>query len=226
MDKLDQLINKLKDAKEELQKNVNAAYGSEPNMVKEDKKVNENNPYGDEPKGTKGEDARNDKNDKEPELESPKNLKHKEQPSIKKEELCMSENGQWSLKKDAANPKLAPKDVKVKELQGKIDSGTYKPDAGKIADAIIKHPDKPLDKTDYENAPRGSEQKVGNTMHGHEVPKRYSSSITGKHHSVHVDTGSGDWILRHNKTNKVIASGPDVASSNHPTVKKLGAHKL
>lgn len=138
MDKLDQLINKLKDAKEELQKNVNAAYGSEPNVVKEEK-VNANNPYGDEPKGAKGEDARNDKNDKEPELESPKNLKHKEQPSIKKkEQLMCSENGQWSLKKDAADPKLAPKDVKVKELQGKIDSGTYKPDAGKIADAMLK----------------------------------------------------------------------------------------
>jgi anti-sigma28 factor (negative regulator of flagellin synthesis) len=125
MDKLEQLINKLKDAKEELNKAANL-----------------NNPYGDEPKGAKGENARNDKNDKEPELESPKNLKSKDQPSIKKEEMnevCkLDKNGQWSLEKDAADPKLAPKDRKVKELQTKIDTGAYKPDAGKIADKMLK----------------------------------------------------------------------------------------
>ena len=42
------------------------------------------------------------------------------------------------LEKDAANPKLAPKDIKVKELQGKIDAGTYKPDASKIANKMVK----------------------------------------------------------------------------------------
>jgi anti-sigma28 factor (negative regulator of flagellin synthesis) len=147
MDKLEKIIAKLKEAREELNKTD----------------ANLNNPYGDQPKGKKGENARNDKNDKEPELESPKNLKHKDQPSIKKddsddhpsklsekdamklikEEVEFSKNGQWSMKKGcmekgSMDPKLAPKDRKVKELQTKIDSGAYKPDAGKIADAMLK----------------------------------------------------------------------------------------
>lgn len=42
------------------------------------------------------------------------------------------------LKKDAANPALAPKQVKVKQLQAQIDSGTYKPDSKKIANAMLK----------------------------------------------------------------------------------------
>lgn len=41
------------------------------------------------------------------------------------------------LTKDAADPKLAPKDVKVKALQGQIDAGTYKPDASKIAGKML-----------------------------------------------------------------------------------------
>ncbi len=64
-----------------------------------------------------------------------------------KEELSLSANGQWDiLNKDAANPKLAPKDVKVKQLQQQIDAGTYKPDPKKIADAMLKdecHDDDP-----------------------------------------------------------------------------------
>lgn len=43
-----------------------------------------------------------------------------------------------SMQKDAVNPALAPKEVKIKELQTKIDAGKYKPDAGKIADKIIE----------------------------------------------------------------------------------------
>lgn len=42
------------------------------------------------------------------------------------------------LIKDSRSPSMAPKDVKVKELQGKIDAGTYKPDAAKIADKMVK----------------------------------------------------------------------------------------
>jgi anti-sigma28 factor (negative regulator of flagellin synthesis) len=48
------------------------------------------------------------------------------------------------LRKDASNPKLAPKDVKVKQLQTQIDAGTYKPDANKIAGSMLQHPEKPL----------------------------------------------------------------------------------
>jgi anti-sigma28 factor (negative regulator of flagellin synthesis) len=57
--------------------------------------------------------------------------------------------GKESLKKDAANPKLAPKDAKVKELQQKIDSGKYKPDSHKIADKILNHPEQPLKKSKW-----------------------------------------------------------------------------
>lgn len=42
------------------------------------------------------------------------------------------------MEKDAANPALAPKEVKVKKLQAQIDAGTYKPDAKKIADKMLK----------------------------------------------------------------------------------------
>lgn len=42
------------------------------------------------------------------------------------------------LEKDAANPALAPKQVKVKQLQAQIDAGTYKPDSKKIAGAMLK----------------------------------------------------------------------------------------
>lgn len=50
------------------------------------------------------------------------------------------------LEKDAVNPKLAPKEVKIKELQGKIDAGTYKPDAGKIASKMLGKSDKETEK--------------------------------------------------------------------------------
>ena len=57
---------------------------------------------------------------------------------IMKEELMCSANGQWSLQKDSKDPKLAPKEVKIKELQSKIDNKTYKPDASKIAVKMLK----------------------------------------------------------------------------------------
>lgn len=48
------------------------------------------------------------------------------------------------LRKDAANPKLAPKDAKVKQIQSQVDAGTYKPSAAKIGTAMLGHPEKPL----------------------------------------------------------------------------------
>ncbi len=53
----------------------------------------------------------------------------------------------------SCGPKLAkggqfsgnvPKDAKIKDLQHKIDSGTYKPDAKKIGESMLNHPSKPL----------------------------------------------------------------------------------
>jgi anti-sigma28 factor (negative regulator of flagellin synthesis) len=67
--------------------------------------------------------------------------------AYKMDELTCSENGQWKvMEKDAKDPKLAPRDRKVKQLQSQIDAGTYKPDAGKIAGAMLQHPEKPLKK--------------------------------------------------------------------------------
>jgi anti-sigma28 factor (negative regulator of flagellin synthesis) len=155
MDKLEKLIAELQGFKEEVSKNMNQSYGgSSPNgdqsSMQMSEKVNLDNPYGDKAKAGKNEKGRNDKNDKEPELKAPEvgNSK-RSQPSIKKGEMEVCKwdaNGQWSLKKDAANPKLAPKDVKVKQLQQQIDAGKYKPDASKIASAMLQHTEKPLKK--------------------------------------------------------------------------------
>lgn len=41
------------------------------------------------------------------------------------------------LRKDSVNPKLAPKDRKVKQLQQQIDAGKYKPDSKKIAGKMV-----------------------------------------------------------------------------------------
>ena len=41
------------------------------------------------------------------------------------------------LEKASANPALAPKEVKVKQLKAQVDAGTYKPDPKKIADKMI-----------------------------------------------------------------------------------------
>lgn len=62
--------------------------------------------------------------------------------ALSKENL--DKNIAMPMNKDAANPKLAPKDVKVKKLQSQVDAGTYKPDASKIAGAMLQHPEKPL----------------------------------------------------------------------------------
>jgi len=46
-----------------------------------------------------------------------------------------------------------PKDVKIKELQGKIDSGKYKPDPKAIAGKMLEHKDKPLKKLEVLQKP-------------------------------------------------------------------------
>ena len=60
-----------------------------------------------------------------------------------KEELNKNMNSSYgstnpNMAKASKDPALAPKEVKIKELQGKIDAGTYKPDASKIADKMLK----------------------------------------------------------------------------------------
>ena len=67
------------------------------------------------------------------------------------EKATFFKNGQWSLEKDSFDPKYAPKDRKIKELQQQIDSGTYKPDASKIAEKIIQRSNNKIKKEDVEN---------------------------------------------------------------------------
>lgn len=54
------------------------------------------------------------------------------------EVLDMHKEQNGSVEKGAKNPELATKEVKIKELQGKIDAGTYKPDPKKIADKMVE----------------------------------------------------------------------------------------
>lgn len=156
MDIIEQLIKSLQEAKAELEKNMNCAPGSEQNMDKAEGKkkkmpamppkiesedhppklseagamklVKEDEPHKDDPKHE----------EKEQKIASKIKAEASDLMDMHKEELMCSANGQWSLKKDAANPKLAPKEVKIKELQTKIDSGKYKVPASKIADKMVK----------------------------------------------------------------------------------------
>lgn len=50
------------------------------------------------------------------------------------------------MEKDSANPALAPKERKIKDLQSQIDAGTYKPDSKKIAGAMLKFDEEAVDK--------------------------------------------------------------------------------
>lgn len=119
--KIDALAKILTEFKEELNKNVNMSYDAQPNMIKDE-------PHKDDPNHEK----------KEKKIASKIKAEAKDLIDMHKEELMCSANGQWYLKKDAANPALAPKDKKVKALQAQIDAGTYKPDPKKIADKMIK----------------------------------------------------------------------------------------
>lgn len=192
MDIIEQLIKSLQEAKAELEKNMNCAPGSDPNMGKMEE------PHKDDPKHE----------EKEKKAASKIKSEAEDILDMHKEELMCSANGQWSLKKakidstlspeakvaarsarnnrvehdsagkdgmvnmktigtpkpaspvgiatnlpkplrrflrkeeemekDAANPALAPKEVKIKELQSKIDAGKYKVPASKIADKMVK----------------------------------------------------------------------------------------
>lgn len=122
MDFIDKLIKKLEEAKEELNKNVNMSYSSPMNMSKKPdiKPVEMPDRKPDEIKPDKGYGKITIKDT------DPKPLKI---PTTKKAE---------EMEKDSRDPKLAPKEVKVKQLQAQIDAGTYKPDPKKIAGAMLK----------------------------------------------------------------------------------------
>jgi anti-sigma28 factor (negative regulator of flagellin synthesis) len=65
--------------------------------------------------------------------------------------------GKESLEKDSKDPTWRPKDMKIKQLQSQIDSGTYKPDAKAIAGKMLEHKDKPLKKLEVLQKPYVSE---------------------------------------------------------------------
>lgn len=75
-------------------------------------------------------------NEKNPASDAPTSTKasFKNTPVITRKKMAKSDD----LQKDSSNPNLAPKDVKVKELQRQIDAGTYKPDPKKIADKVVE----------------------------------------------------------------------------------------
>jgi len=114
MDIIEQLIKSLEEAKAELSKNVNCAPGMDPNMGKAD---------------TVRPDAGFGKVTVKDTTPKPANPSKPFGTVVRKEE---------EMEKDSANPALAPKEVKVKQLQAQIDAGTYKPDPKKIAGAMIK----------------------------------------------------------------------------------------
>ena len=83
------------------------------------------------------------KSEEEPHKDDPKHEeKEKKIASKIKEEaqevLDMHKDENGSLEKDAADPKFAPKEVKVKQLKEQVAAGTYKPDSKKIAEKIVE----------------------------------------------------------------------------------------
>jgi hypothetical protein len=122
MDTIDKLIKSLEEAKAELTKNLNAAPGAEPapNMKKEEV--------------AKDDIVKPDKGYGKITIKNPA-PKPPTDPTKPYGKVIMKEE---EMEKDAANPALAPKEVKVKKLQAQIDAGTYKPDPKKIADKMLK----------------------------------------------------------------------------------------
>ena len=128
MDTIDKLIKALEEAKEELNKNMNASYGATtPNMTKEE------------------------------------------------------------IEKGAANPALAPKEVKIKKLQAQIDAGTYKPNASKIADKMLQKEEDGVEELhcsangqwSLHKAKRGAYQAPSVANVGKDVVGRTYSGVSG-----------------------------------------------
>lgn len=136
MDTIEKLIKALEEAKADLNKNINCAPGSmnmgKADEVKPDKGygkiiIKDTEPKPKDPKNPYGKIIRKEEDDKV-NLNNPYN----DQPHDKKKKK------EEELEKDAANPALAPKEVKIKQLQAQIDAGTYKPDPKKIADKMLQ----------------------------------------------------------------------------------------
>lgn len=123
MSKLDQLFKTLSELKQDLTKNINTSTSVDPNqgvgtanVSKDEQKANLNNPYAEEVAFKVKESKRKDGLD----LADPKHP-----------------FGEEHVEKASVDPKLAPKERKVKELQAQIDAGTYKPDPKKIAEKMV-----------------------------------------------------------------------------------------
>lgn len=115
-----------------------------------------------------------------------------------KEELSKNVNcapgaQQNTLAKDAANPALAPKEVKVKKLQAQIDAGTYKPDPKAIADKMIKEEDLELEKTSRSMVPHSAHYTHTNDQgyHQYDIKNKDGRKIAGAEY--HPKEGSPGW---------------------------------
>lgn len=82
-----------------------------------------------------------------------------------------------NMTKASANPALAPKEVKIKELQGKIDAGIYKPDSKKIADKMVK-----------EEKPEQVEKELEHTMMSKDEALMMNEELTC--------SANGQWNLK------------------------------
>lgn len=132
MSQLEKLIKKLEDLKQELSKSLNLGSNKECielskngqwSLKKEEQKVNLNNPYNEQPEAA----AKKPKEKESLDLASPG---HQFGDTEKAEKIP----GTSTV---TGIPMEQVKQAKIKNLQRQIDAGTYKPDASKIASAMI-----------------------------------------------------------------------------------------
>lgn len=129
MDKIESLIKALTELKEELFKAI-------PPTQEEVPKVNLNNPYNEQ---ASDKDSKSKKPAKKDESYGKIIIKDpKPQPTDKDAPYGKIIRKEEEMDKASKDPALAPKEVKIKQLQAQIDAGTYKPDPKKIADKMLK----------------------------------------------------------------------------------------
>lgn len=135
-----------------------------------------------------------------------------------KEELskgvnCAPGAQQNTLVKDAANPALAPKEVKVKELQAKIDAGTYKPDPKAIADKMIGKADEDHPTTlSHGDVKKLIKEELTCSENGQwTLNKAYADPSSGISHIEHHDEGgiNSTWHIHMKDGSKKTAHSTD-----------------
>lgn len=82
------------------------------------------------------EPHKDDPKHEEKEKQKAKDIKSKAEEILDMHKERRAEHGEV-IEKDAKNPELAPKEVKIKQLQSQIDAGKYKVDSKKVADKMV-----------------------------------------------------------------------------------------